>query len=82
MLRAECIYIRQTAMRRIHGLVDRLRQFCAIQKECGVLLNEWEGLCHIEDIMREEEVKVVSSTSISQVSYQSQTTGHGHHHKK
>jgi hypothetical protein len=55
-LRAECIRIRDHAQFRIHELADKVKMFCSVQRECGMLLEKWEGLCHVEDIMREETV--------------------------
>ena len=55
-LRAELIRVRDHAQFRIHELADKVKTFCSVQRECGMLLEKWEGLCHVEDIMREEVV--------------------------
>ena len=54
-------------MERIHKLAEKVKYFCAVEKECRCLMEKFEGLCHVEDIMREEvvmdEVVTVTTTS-------------------
>jgi len=68
-LRAECHRIRQHAHHRIHELADKVQTFCRVQRECGMLMEKFEGLCHVEDIMREEIVSetVVTKTVVKDV---------------
>jgi len=53
-LRAQCHRVRETAHMRIFALADKVKQFCRTWKEAGCLMEKFEGLCHVEDIMREE----------------------------
>jgi chromosome segregation ATPase len=55
-LRRECNRIREMAHYRIHKLAEKVKHFCRIEKECSCLMEKFEGLCHVEDIMREEIV--------------------------
>ena len=53
-LRKECHRVREMAHYRIHKLADKVKHFCSLEKECRMLLENFEGMCHVEDIMREE----------------------------
>lgn len=53
-LRKECHRIREMAHYRIEKLADKVKHFCRLEKECRCLMEKFEGLCHVEEIMREE----------------------------
>jgi len=53
-LRVECARVRDMAHYRLHELAKKVKNFCALEKECRMLMEKFEGMCHAEDIMRME----------------------------
>lgn len=53
-LREECFRIKKIAHHRIEKLYERIVHFVRLEKEIRCLFEKMEGLCHVEDIMREE----------------------------
>jgi len=64
-LRKEAHRIREMAHFRVHKLAEKVKNFCKLERECRMLMEKFEGLCHVEDIMREEivmEVQIKTTT--------------------
>jgi len=53
-LREECFRIKKIAHHRIEKLYERIVHFVRLEKEIRCLFEKMEGLCHVEDVMREE----------------------------
>ena len=53
-LREECFRIKKIAHHRIERLYEKICHFVKLEKEISCLFEKMEGLCHVEDVMREE----------------------------
>jgi len=61
-LREELKRIQAVSHARITDLTNRLKTFCRVWKESRMLMEKFENLCHVEDIMR-EKIEMVESVT-------------------